>query len=329
MRRIIYGVLLALLTSSTIACQYGWLKPAGASVEAPPKQAISTPTPRSTTVENKSSEKLQVVVNLRDGSILKGVCQQQLLPVRSLFGSVAIPLTLLNKVTMQPDRERATILFTNGDRLTGIPEGKTLDLASDAGDVTIPIVNIQEMTMSGARNVLGAQAKTWNMTQDFSTSINPNGTWSYGWVSAPHGGVFMPFPRGDGQGEAPGAIGWFLQLPGQNVWINRSDKSLCGVVPGQVSLHPGPHGEHAAVRWTSPATGRVSVRGKFGAGDVGPVDVYVLCNGQQRLQSSNARADAPFDISVQVKPGDTIDFLVGCTQWGCNNTPLDVTISLQ
>ena len=93
-------------------------------------------------------------------------------------------------------------------------------------------------------------------------------------------------------------------------------------------MHPGPTGEHAVSRWTAPQAGRVAVKGKFGAGNVGRVDVHVFHNGRSLFSALNTEKDEPFALEIEVKKGDAIDFDVGAGRNGyfAGATPVEAAI---
>jgi hypothetical protein len=103
---------------------------------------------------------------------------------------------------------------------------------------------------------------------------------------------------------------------------------LFNVRPGEISLHPGPNGEHSVVRWQAPKSCTVIVKGTFGVGDGGSVTVRVRHNATELFGAANTPKDEPFSLERNVKKDDTIDFDVGAGQngWGGCNTPLDAEI---
>ncbi len=111
---------------------------------------------------------------------------------------------------------------------------------------------------------------------------------------------------------------------------NTSGGTIANVLPGEVSLHPGPNGEYSVVRWTSPATGNINFSGMFGAGAAGLESYYIEYNGFTSPYLFKVypptSSDASFSFSsFGVSIGETIDFIVGGTYYS-GQTPLRVTI---
>ena len=104
--------------------------------------------------------------------------------------------------------------------------------------------------------------------------------------------------------------------------------------PGQLSLHPGQKGEYAALRWTCPSDGAYSVKGVFASiAEHATTDVHVIRNGQPLhagfVNVNNAEAESPFDLHVQAKAGDTLDWAVGYGNgdYGADSTGLAVQVT--
>ncbi len=103
--------------------------------------------------------------------------------------------------------------------------------------------------------------------------------------------------------------------------------------PGQLSMHPGQKGEYAALRWTCPAGGAYSVTGAFSSvAEHATTDVHVLLNGQALhsgfININNAGAGSPFDLRIDAKAGDTLDWAVGYGNgdYGADSTGLSVQV---
>jgi hypothetical protein len=176
---------------------------------------------------------------------------------------------------------------------------------------------------------------TSSLPDDFSTTLNPNGEWSWGYSSVL--GSFTPLPFMDNADWRLVYPTWYTspELDGSypHVWKNMTaDKWLHQVGPGQVSLHPGNGDRMAIVRWTSPLQTELSIVGQFWAGDLGEVDVFVLettAGGTTTLFSVlGTPSSQSFSLTTSVKAGDAIDFVVGCHDgWFYDNTPLNVDIT--
>ena len=98
-------------------------------------------------------------------------------------------------------------------------------------------------------------------------------------------------------------------------------RSRSGQQGNRLRTHSGVGGQNSVLRWTAPAAGTYRVLGSFEGGDYnGPqtsVDVAVMQNSQT-ITSGNVIGGGnvfPYDMTVTVAAGDTIDFSIG---WGVN-----------
>jgi hypothetical protein len=177
-----------------------------------------------------------------------------------------------------------------------------------------------------------AFGQTWDVTSQFSTTVNPNGAWSYGWEAPTTAGASDSLPVASSftldVSQAPTLPQWIAnasQFP--QIWLNNTGSTAYGVAPGQISLHPDSSGDASVVRWTSPVNGEVSISSQFFPGDTGIMDVWVLDNGVQLYNNSDS---GTFDQDENVSIGDVIDFAVdmGPNGYFSGNTPLAATITV-
>jgi hypothetical protein len=126
-----------------------------------------------------------------------------------------------------------------------------------------------------------------------------------------------------------------------NVGHNGTDSTVdIGVVvwlPGQLSFHPGPHGEFSVVRWTAPESGTIALATTFtGLDYFGPTttDVHILQNGVPVFNGDvygfGSSSGPSFTGNLTVSAGDTVDFAVGIGSDGTyedDTTGLDATVS--
>lgn len=158
---------------------------------------------------------------------------------------------------------------------------------------------------------------------DFSATTNPNGAWSYGWTTT-LGGTFTVFT----QTYADTGIGyWYGPLPSIPTFPGfplvgynpgPSDVELHGatVLAGEMTLHPGPTGEFAVVRYAAPDTETVSLATAFSRQDHDyptTTDVHVLLNGSLIFDGSidTVNAATSFNTSLLLTRGDLLEFAVG------------------
>ena len=169
---------------------------------------------------------------------------------------------------------------------------------------------------------------TYDLVNDFSSTTNPNGTWSYGWEPKLVG-TFNLYDVCDTSvfEESPIWYSSSLYHPPE-VWKNTGSGPYNYVQPGEVSLHPGSGGQFSVVRWKSPLAGNVSISGYFGAGDIGVMSYFICKNGNTSLfRVEDTYDDGPFTLNAYVSIGDTIDFMIG-EGYGYGSTPLHATITL-
>jgi hypothetical protein len=141
--------------------------------------------------------------------------------------------------------------------------------------------------------------------------------------------VFLNAGRFDGQvGSNQGAyskVHLWTSSTGGEPWIVLNPGSAAVPTPfgfdwpsRQVCLHPGPNGEFSVARWTSPASGRVTISARFTGLPVSmpaTTDVHVLHRGRPLFDSalnvSGRTNSAVYSNRIAVAQGDTIDFVVG------------------
>jgi hypothetical protein len=174
------------------------------------------------------------------------------------------------------------------------------------------------------------------------TGANPNGRWSYGW-STSLGSAFSPYSQYLPASSAYGGVIDVWTTPGPTVslpaaFVNPSTAAVTVTTltaqPGQFFVHPGPIGQYSIARWTAPRAGTYSAHVTFEGIDVGPTttDVHVQHNGVD-LATGNINVAGGGNVfranpSVDLAPGDTLDFAVGFGNNGYNNdsTALDAVV---
>lgn len=269
---------------------------------------------------NAAESELSVVVEVADGSRVVGVPSVKELNVATQVGKIQIPLKKVIRIVFGSGEKETTVALTHGDRLSGVIDGTSMDLKTAWGNVSLPMSQMQKLTVQ-------SPSTRWNVREEFSTTSDPNGPWSYGWISQ-SGGAFTVFRS---QCRSSGGVGWRLDPETPNIWINLSEHVLYGVKPGDMSLHPGRNGEEAVIRWQAPRTCVVTVNGAFGAGDRGSMSVRVRHNEKVLFESNDTPKDEPFSLEFTVNVGDVVDFGVtpGSEGYAYGNTPLDAVISVK
>ena len=83
---------------------------------------------------------------------------------------------------------------------------------------------------------------------------------------------------------------------------------------------PGDSGQLSVVRWTAPAEGNWDVVGQFFGTGATTADVHVLRNSSSIFDSPLSGSDVQkFSLTLNLKPGETIDFAVGVGADGSNS----------
>ncbi len=272
--------------------------------------------------EAQTNAPLRLAIDLVDGSRLIGTPVIASVPVQTSYAKMDVPLTQIQALKIGIDHETVTLNLRNGDTLTGVISLKPIELKTVFGTASIGIEHIQQFRVTlGGRN----NGSKWSLRNDFSTTSNPCDPWSYGWT--PDGNP--TFTRYASIIHKPGVDGWQAAQDAQCIWINHSAETMYGARPGEVSIHPGPNGEHSVVRWQAPRSCTIIVKGAFGSGDEGAMTVRVRHNATQLFLASDTSKDEPFLFEVKVQQDDTVDFDVGCGRGGsmwCGTTPIDAEI---
>ena len=166
-------------------------------------------------------------------------------------------------------------------------------------------------------------ATSWDATADFDPSNNPSasGAWSYGWMST-LGGTFTLFTNP--QHPLVSFYTWNSSVvdPQAMPTIGKSIEGAAWytvlIEPNTLHAHPGPSGEYAVLRFTSPTAGNFNVSASFfGQDDAGPTssDVHVRTNSGD-LFSDSVSGFGPSSLKswssmLNLAAGQTVDFAVG------------------
>ena len=157
----------------------------------------------------------------------------------------------------------------------------------------------------------------FNAAADFSLNSNPNGVWTYGYSTTLGGTFILDANTGTTISGNPNFSYWdanivFTGTPGvyKNTSATNQQAGGLNLEPGQLALHPGPHGEVSIVRWTSPDAGNLSLNAIFtGRDNINgtTTDVHVFLNGSSLFDSLvngfGLGSGASFATSVAVLPG--------------------------
>lgn len=160
-----------------------------------------------------------------------------------------------------------------------------------------------------------AMAALYDAHTDFSVASNPNGVWSYGY-STTLGGTFTPFDLWTGGSYDR----WFTSIDALGVYDTDSGifQGSVSVPANQLWLHPGPNGQYAVLRFTTPTTGSYNLAaGFFGVDFQGPTttDVNIFLNNSiifsDKVSTFATSPTTSFAFPLALTAGDTIDVAVG------------------
>jgi hypothetical protein len=182
-------------------------------------------------------------------------------------------------------------------------------------------------------------AQTFNLADDWSNTLNPNGVWSFG-ESPTQGGLVTLYTV---LGSHPSGLVEWIRAIGTPPAVTYNPTATPIVIstvrwePGETSFHPGPSNERSVVRFTAPSAGGYDVSATFSGGDfIGPTtsDVHVLINGLEvfgtQINGFGPPSAKSYSASCTLSAGDTVEFVVGVGANGTyfyDTTILSVTIT--
>jgi hypothetical protein len=161
-------------------------------------------------------------------------------------------------------------------------------------------------------------------------SPNPNGVWRYGYTTT-LGGSFNLFSE---YFTSSINYGWRTDISSGTPAFSYFTAPGFGALAGETTLHGGPNGEFAIVRFTAPITGAYDLLASWrGPGDQNNTDLYVLKNGNgssplASTPSTTTSGSFPLN-NVFLNSGDTIVLVVGNGGDGFafDNTPVNLHIT--
>ncbi len=182
---------------------------------------------------------------------------------------------------------------------------------------------------------------SYDAAKDFSTTVNPNGVWTYG-VRFTEFADFAPYPVATPLDFSPNVTGWSENsgsppYVGINTTGSELDSEGIDLPTGVLVMHPGGNGEYSDVRFTVPQSGDVTVNFDFEGIDTNntTTDVHVLYNnasvfdGTINSYGESVDTEPPLTIPTATQ-GGIIDFVVGTGSNGNfynDATSLKATIS--
>lgn len=169
--------------------------------------------------------------------------------------------------------------------------------------------------------ITGASPWVYDAASDFTIQINPalTGIWSYGWRENAVTGLHLYSTHFDKPFWGQRVIGWSMGGEQPQVALNVSGHTVEGpgirIPKGRLCLYPGRGCEYSVVRWTCPASGHYRLSAQFEAFARATTDVHIVKNGgilgEEEIGNHGFAHDFSFE-SLDLKAGDSIDFVVGC-----------------
>jgi hypothetical protein len=181
-----------------------------------------------------------------------------------------------------------------------------------------------------------AVAQTYSVSSDFSTSNNPNGPWTYGWLNS-LGGSFTAYSQIETiSGSGGNVYGWidpnhvtsFDPVDLYNPNATAMAFSTAILPAGAAAFHPGPNDEISDFRFTVPAAGNYAFNFTFEGADTHgtTTDVHIYTNGQNVYSADvngfGASSAESFSGMLSLNSGQIVDIGVG---FGTNGNYLNDT----
>jgi hypothetical protein len=178
---------------------------------------------------------------------------------------------------------------------------------------------IDTALMALGLSATAAYATTFSLAGDFSTASNPNGVWSYGYIT-PSTGAFTAY-TGNGNPAFGPLPSWYSPSLGIDpvLAVNNTTStytfSTLTVLPGWAVFHPGPNDQQSDFRFTAPAGGNYAFNLSFqGADSVGPTSTQVLITSGGNTYYSQAinSFETPFAFNgtLALTAGQVVDIKV-------------------
>ena len=177
---------------------------------------------------------------------------------------------------------------------------------------------------AGSAQTQNPATADYDAVRDFSIISNPNGVWSYGWLSS-RGSPLNLYAMTDTT-TFSGLIAWLESgmLTPPLVAHNDTQNVVCFlsfcVPPAYLQLHPGPNKEVSVVRWTAPTSGKFFLQGAVEGLDLyTTTNLYVVLNSEKLVFNptiDSYKSPLFFHHVLTMSAGDTLDFAVDVGQDG-------------
>lgn len=164
-------------------------------------------------------------------------------------------------------------------------------------------------------------ATIWDANADFSLASNPNGAWSYQWLTGLASGQYGNMTNSTTTyGGNAGLLAWSSTGGLPAVVKNTSPtNTYYGWAPGVLGMHPDNGGNHAVVTWTAPSAGDYSFSSSFtlvGTGGDGVIasvtkNAFTGADGQgQQFLAAVGNSWSWNNASMTLNAGETISWAI-------------------
>lgn len=179
---------------------------------------------------------------------------------------------------------------------------------------------------------------TYNVTTDYSPTINPNGVWTYGWqldsaLGAAAINVFDAngnFSGGhaDFNAWSSSSLGVVPYVGKQQSNVDSGDESGTLFNANQVAMHAGNSGANVAaavIRFTAPTAGNYRIDEAIFEyrSNIPGNSVYVFNSGTKIFEDTTGPRGTQNSMAAQIlqlSTGDYLDFIVGSRNGAINST---------
>jgi hypothetical protein len=114
--------------------------------------AFVTVSQRVWSAELQTNQVLKVLLELADGSRVIGTPGVEAVAVQTPYAKVSLPLKYILSITMEADRETASFVMKNGDKLTGVMTLGPIPLTTVFGQVTVAVEHIWQLAVMTGGN---------------------------------------------------------------------------------------------------------------------------------------------------------------------------------
>lgn len=266
---------------------------------------------------------VELVPVQRPVSVKAGYTQRPAGPGRVLF-TITVEVTFVDGV--REEVPGASVLLDDG---TQHPANQPFTARGEIGDEPAAgVVRIPGRSDTRFRYAGQADGNVYDLVSDFSaTPAAPGGSgvFRYGYTDSP-GSPLIPYRAGFVDSPVPGVERFTDGANDCPVVIRNTTgapASYVGTITqpaDMLNLHPGPAGQYCVVRFIAPSAGTYRLLGSFQGIDFGygqtntNVGLLLNSNAASPLFSGNVMgfdATQPFDLSVRLEAGQTLDFFVG------------------